>query len=305
MNVKALTILLTLVINMIDQVFSFVYQQGQCGLNTKTQSPINIVSSATTFYEEKYFRILTNNYGSVPSSTQWEQFTQERSVGFTVNSNSTIQLVKDWSIYQFYLRKVMFRTKSEHRIDGNSFDVEMQLYHDLDESYVSVGRQQELPIKKLVISLFFMKAKDGNDTADDFFKWSNLEAFANGTTKANFNKRILLGNLVQNVPSYLYQGTYTSPDCIDTYWLILTKYATIGVNDYNNLYKLLERSQFIDISSGVNGRDTNFLVNSNLVYRNFNNLQRMLPEKSYFRYSEGVALKISLIFSLIIFFMFN
>ncbi len=37
-------------------------------------------------------------------------------------------------------------------------------------------------------------------------------------TDATYNKRILLGHIVDNVPIYLYQRTYITPNCNDTYW---------------------------------------------------------------------------------------
>ena len=302
MQARILTIITFLSI-VYEKINGFTYKDGVCGLSTKTQSPINIISGGTSFYEENFFRLLTNNYGEIPQETKWELFPTEKSFGFNIKSNTaTIQIVKDWSIYQYTLTKVLFRSKSEHRIDGNIFDVEMQLFHDLDDNYIPIGRQIDQPIKKLIISLFFMKAKT-NEVADNFFLWSNLAGFASSTS-TTFTKRILLCNLVQNVPSYLYQGTYSYPDCADTLWMISTKYALISNSDFSNITKVLERAVYKDILTDVNGRDVNFFVNSKLVYRNFNNIQKLTPEKSYFRYDSSSFMEISIIISVLVFLIF-
>ncbi len=42
----------------LSEVLSHVYNQGNCGMTSKNQSPVNINSEITKYYEEKYFRIL-------------------------------------------------------------------------------------------------------------------------------------------------------------------------------------------------------------------------------------------------------
>jgi carbonic anhydrase len=293
MEVLFIMFSLTFLMATINQIECFTYNTGNCGVLTRAQSPIDISSSTTSYAEEKYFRVLTNNYGLIPKSTNWVQFTDLKSVGFNVTSNSTIQIVKDWAIYQFYLRKVIFRSKSEHKIDGNSFDVEMQLFHDLDENFTSIGRQKSIPIKKLIISVFFQRPSTADDIPDNFFKVSNLAQFANGTA-STFTNGIKLAQLIQNVPSFLYQGTNTNSDCEDTYWLIMSKYSIIANDDFLTLSKLLEQSQFKDLLTDSNGRNVNMFYNSNNVLRNFNNATRVLAEKSYFRYNSSEFLRLSI-----------
>ena len=311
MIINYLIVFLTYFLFVVHYIDCFSYTSGTCGLTTKNQSPVNIFSNSSIYYEEKYFRILTNNYGILPKKTVWKQFPELKAVGFQVSSNSSILIVKDWSIYRFILQRVIFRSVSEHKIDGNSFDVEMQLYHSLDSTYVGLGRQQAIPVSNLVISLFFQRPSGADDIPDDFFKYSNLINY-NGQGQTFFLRDIKLGNIIQNVPSYLYQGTYTNPSstlpafsgCDDTFWIIMSKYGIISNDEYNSLNKILEISQFKDIVIGSNGRDINPFFSSNNVYRNFNNVARLLVEKSYFRYNSSQNIRLYFFFVLFIFILF-
>ena len=249
------------------------------------------MSSFTQYYEEKYFRVITNNYGALSTTTYWQNFPDSKAVGFTVDTKlqqSTIQIAKDWSIYQYILNKVLFRVDSEHSIDGTFFNVEMQLFHELDSTFISPGRQQTLPLTKLVISLFFKTPSTADEDvySDLFFKFSNLNSFALGSTTAKFSRPIKLGNIVQNVPSYLYQGTYTYPNCDDIYWIVMTKYGIISLSDFGDLNTAIGAAGYKD-GNGNNRRDVNLLFNSSNVYRNFNNINMLVPARSYFRYING------------------
>jgi len=187
----------------------------------------------------------------------------------------------------------------------------MQLYHEYDSTYIAPGRQKSLPLPNLVISLFFNRPTSTSDIPDDFFKFSNLDLFATGSSLAYFQRPIKLGNIVQNVPSYLYQGTFTNPNCDNTFWIIMTKYNIISESDLTKLYSVLISSGYLDpttnttttdtiINSGSNGRGINSFFNSNNVYRNFVNTTRMLPEKSYFRYASSSYLNLSLVIVMIL-----
>lgn len=303
MRLNESILLLLGIISEITQILSYTHNTGSCALSTVNQSPVNIQSDVTSFYDEKFFRILTNNYGSIPQNTTWKQYPNERSAGFEIPTTATLRIVKDWSIYQFNLKRILFRSRSEHKIDGKDFDVEMQLFHELDPNYSSPGRKQSISVKNLVISIFFQKQTNSTDEVDKLFQWTNLQGFANGDTSASFSRRILLGKVIQHVPSYLYQGTYTFPTCEETFWIIMTKYATISDLDLSNLNKVLAPMK--DSTTNSNARDINVFFNSKNVYRNFKNQERMLIEKSYFRYVNSGYLKLTMLMFVIIAIFYN
>ena len=66
------------------------------------------------YYEEKYFRILSNNYDSIDPGNFWESIKENDKVygiGFNAKRDfGSLILLKDWSMYNFKLTKIIFRT---------------------------------------------------------------------------------------------------------------------------------------------------------------------------------------------------
>jgi len=295
---RAVLIFLSFIIFTLLESFIKAYDfqsTATCSVTNNFQSPINIISANSVYYDDKFFRVLTNNYGSV--NANWQNFVTEQAIGFTVpvSNNSTIQIVKDWYIQQFVLTKVLFRTVSEHKLDGTNFDVEMQLFHTVDTTFQGYGRRQTLPVQNLVISVFFVSTSTVL-TSPQLWNFANLAGFATttGTTQIAFNRRLVLGQLVQNVPSYFYQGTYTYPNCDNTYWMISSKYVQINQSDLANIKTALNRFNYIDttMTPASNSRAIqNNVLFSQIVYRNFQDVTKLAPGVNYFSYQSSSFLK--------------
>ncbi len=80
-------------------------------------------------------------------------------------------LVKDWFIYSFKLTKIIFRPFYENIISietmiNNEFDVELLLYHTIDNNYFPPGKRIYLRINYLIISITF-KLTENYDSSTD------------------------------------------------------------------------------------------------------------------------------------------
>ncbi len=281
----------------LSSAHSYDFSFSSCQDTTHQQSPINLVSSQSLYYDEKYFRFLTNNYNKLPTGLSWSVFPEERAVGFKPADQTnfgSFLLVKDWGMYNFFLQKVLFRLGSEHQIDGKSFDVEMQLVHVLDPNYYPPGKRISLNQNYLTISVFFNRTYDINPARSRLFEFSNLQGFSNGTNAA-IPRDIKLHYMIQHQPSYLYEGTLTYPECQGSLWMIFSQFHYISQTDYANLASVIRKNQnLIDTTSLQNTRNIKKNVNTP-VYRNWNDFDRMTPKPTLLAYNSATRINLSYI----------
>lgn len=284
-----------------NYVRAYDFTNAQCRQTTKQQSPIDIITDDTFYYEEKYFRFLTNQYKQLTENNTWTVLNEERAVGFVPTTEQvdfgSFILVKDWAMHNFLLNKILFRVKSEHTINGETFDVEMQLVHSLDHNYIPPGRSIALDANYLVISVFFKVTPDSNPARSELFQFMNLEGFASGTS-ANIAKSIKLHHIIQHQPSYLYQGTLTYPGCEDALWLIFSNFHLITQTDYNNLVKVINsqagNNSLVDSVNGFNARDVHINIDAP-VYRNWKDPSAMRSRVTLMTYNSSSTAQVSLI----------
>ena len=278
--------------------------QPTCQKSSKIQSPIPILSQKTTFYQQNYFRIVQNNYTNIDLSVGWSNLPNDKAIGIVPPAGQTsfgpMIIMKDWALYQFDLTKILFRYGSEHTIDNIKYDVEMQLIHSINNTYRSPGRYISLgDVSTLVVSIFFV---NGNLTLQDnslLFNFTNFTYFANQqianptkTIPNTFSRAFKLRTIVQHAPGYNYVGTTTSSPCNKALYFLFPQYHLIP-NDMLTLMKNLYNALgYLDSATGTNTRDLQLDQNV-VVYRNYDQLSRLLIEKNKLQYTKTNALQIS------------
>jgi carbonic anhydrase len=269
---------------------------GACTNQFGQQSPIDISSYQSVYYEEKYFRLLTNNYERVSINTTWQAFENERAVGIQGTPNfGSIVLVKDWSLHNFFLDKILFRVGSEHTVDNVNYAVEMQLVHSYDDNYYNPGRRVNLGVNNLVISFFFKITADDNPAASRLFEFMDLQGFQN-KTNGQMGKAIKLHHIVQHQPAYLYEGSLTYPDCQQSLWVLNSQYHLIRQSDFDRLKAV--SASFLDAGTNTNVRSQS--TRNTTVYRNYDDITKFVPRATMMSYDSSQGLKMNIVLMLII-----
>jgi len=304
--------LIILVSLLISGSNTYDFSVKECKNLARQQSPINIVSSSSIHLDEKYFRFLSNNYNPLTTDYEWtyyeEYYEEEKAVGIASNNTSSdlgnFIFVKDWAMYSFNLQKILFRVNSEHRIDGQNFDVEMQLVHTYEPNYYAPGRKIDLEQDYLVISVFFKRTPDENPAASKLFEFADLRGFFNGTT-TRMSRNIKLHYIIQHQPSYLYTGSLTFPECQDAIWLLFSQYHLISETDYSRLLKVIQkRTTIVDPLSLLNTRILFPSLPSTQVYRNWNELSMLSPKPTLMAYNSASYVHINYLIFISLFLLF-
>jgi hypothetical protein len=251
------------------------------------------------YYEEKYFRILSNNYDSIDPGNFWESIIENGKIygiGFNAKRDfGSLILLKDWSMYNFKLTKVIFRNKCSFLNKDNDC-VEMWLYHTKDNGYYPPGRRIFIKQNFFIIAVPFYKAVDDNNPSNDLlFEFLNLEKYSeNQNANVTPKKPVKLYQIIQNQPSYLFEGKFENKD---TLFMAFTQYHFISNSDYNRLKGIIEK---VESNSDI---DIEYKENSKTydpkIYRNMRNPDNLIPKVSLMIYSKSNYLNNILLFFII------
>jgi len=285
-------------------------------LEIKTEFTLN--PSISEYYPEKYFRFLANNYDSISQGDTWTTIGTEQGIGFEANEDfGSFLLVKDWSMYSFKLRKVVFRPYCSYNLndnEGNNFcDAEMLLYHTIDNNYYPPGRRIHLGINYLVISVPFKKSTLMNPANDKLFQFLQLDmlkeivsrnqSINNVFPKISPFKPIKLYQIIQHQPSYLFENELIPGSKIRALYLVFSKFHYISQLDFNNLEAVF--NTFFPEATKLtlkNSTDTalNQIISDKVIYRNWDNARELEPSATLMAYNNCFYIK----FKEILFFVF-
>ena len=249
------------------------------------------------YYEEKYFRILSNNYDSIDPGNFWSLIKNENEnenlgVGFEAKKDfGSLILLKDWSMYNFKLTKIIFRKDCLFKLEDGDCNAEMLLYHTKDNGYYPPGRRIFMKQNFFIIVVPFRKANNDNPAIDLLFKFLNLEKFSeNIANKVTPLKPVKLYQIIQNQPSYLFEGKFEDKDAL---FMVFTQYHFISTDDYNHLETILQgKSANITINHG-NENEKDYDPKT---YRNIKNSEKLKPKVSLMVYSKANYLNNILLF---------
>ena len=274
-----------------------------CFSNSGIQS-ITLKSDNSYYYEEKYFRILSNNYTSIDPGNFWNKIyknkgeteTQYLGIGFEAKKDfGSLILLKDWSMYNFKLTKIIFRQNCLFNYENTKCDAEMLLYHTKDNGYYPPGRRIFMKQNFFIIVVPFRETNNDNPAIDLLFKFLNLEKYSeNQNANVTPKKPVKLYQIIQNQPSYLFEGKFENKD---TLFMVFTQYHFISNSDYNRLIgtiKNVESDSNIDIEYGKNS-DTY----DPKIYRNMRNPDNLNSKVSLMIYSKSNYLNNILLFFII------
>lgn len=243
-----------------------------------SSNKIQLLSNNSYYYDEKYFRLLTNNYEEILQGNFWEKFTSD-GIGFKNNFGSII-LLKDWSMYNFKLSHVLFRNECSFEYEDFNCSMEMWLYHTKDNQYYPPGRRIFLKENFFIIVVPFLESDSGNPANDLILDYLNLgryeDIYQNSNAKITPKKPVKLHQIIQNQPSYLFEGKYNHTD---TLFMVFTQYHFISKNYVDDLKNI-----------NTTGINLNITIESK-IYRNVRKLEEIKPKATLMAYSKGTYLR--------------
>jgi len=269
--------------------FIFILSLFNIYKSQDTTSQINLSSSDSYYYDEKYFRLLTNNYDEINPGNVWKDLNSD-GIGFKANKNfGSIILLKDWSMYNFKLTHIFFRKNCSFNYEDFNCDAEMWLYHTKDNQYYPPGRRIFMEQNFFIIVVPFVRTDNNNPANDLLLDYLNLESYkANKKIKKISPKKpVKLHHIIQNQPSYLFEGKYNETN---TLFMVFTQYHFISEKLYNTLVNI-ESNKEININ----------IICDSKIYRNVRKLEEIKPNATLMAYSKGSYLKN--IFAIIVLFL--
>ena len=247
----------------------------------------NDLKEESFYYEEKYFRILSNNYDNIEPGNEWKKF-DEGGYGFKAKKDfGSLILLKDWSMYNFKLTKVLFTKKSffDQFSIGKDVDVEMWLIHTKDNGYFPPGRRIHIKQNYFIIVVPFVKTSNDNPAVDSLLDFLNFQGYIDNNKNDGISpqKPVKLYQIIQNQPSYLFDGKYKN---IDALFMAFTQYHYI-------------REKYVD-SIDLTIDENPILEEKAKIFRNMKYKEDLAPKATLMAYSKADYLK-NILFFLIIF----
>ena len=223
------------------------------GFTTGLDSMSQLVTQADTFHP-----INTNNYHS-PSSDTFILNNTGNILNGTFNTNAVALPTVNYSSTIYTLQYMLFHTPSEHTLNQQSADMDIQLIHrDLNTN------------KQLILSIFMIvpySNSNNNDLYANTFlssiQWTNSSLPQNpgDTITIPYSTINMSTILPSNNQSYFeYTGSLTTPPCTSPItWLIYQQPLNISLNQklyYTNLFG----TSTVRPLQNVNGRTVNYYV---------------------------------------------
>ena len=237
---------------------------------------ITLSSSDSYYYDEKYFRLLTNNYDEINQGNLWKNFESD-GIGFKSLKNfGSIILLKDWSMYNFKLTQIFFRKTCSFKYEDFNCDAEMWLYHTKDNQYYPPGRRIFMKQNFFIIVVPFIKSHNNNPANDLLLDYLNLERYSNTQKEITPKKPVKLHHIIQNQPSYLFEGKYNDTD---TLFMVFTQYHFIS----EKLFDALNNIETTNINTDIKSESK--------IYRNVRKLEEIKPSATLMAYSKGSYIK--------------
>lgn len=293
----------------ISAIASYDFTSSSCANSDVQQSPININYNQTIYSNSNYFRILSNNFKPITPQDKWTYFPNEFAIGVMPSSADGdfgyMLFIKDWSIYKFILKKVMFRIGSEHAIEGMISAAEMQLVFIQDMNYYSPGRRIFLDSNYLIISVPFMLNPDPRIESSRLLEFMNLSKFAVNPTllgTVGMSRNIKLHQFIMHQPAFMYKGTLTYPECQNAIWVIFTKYQLLSSAELTLLRNAIVANIQLSVDKPYNTRDLKSLRADTVIYRNYEDLNALVMTNTLLNYNNSYHIKITvmLLFTLLV-----
>ena len=272
-------------------------------ISYSNSNEFNLKVDESYYYEEKYFRILSNNYDSIDPGNFWSVIDAEENdkilgVGFAAKKDfGSLILLKDWSMYNFKLTKIIFR-KCSFEIEDKKCKAEMLLYHTKDNGYYPPGRRIFIKQNFFVIVVPFFQANDDNNPSNDLlFNFLNLGKYTPNAKNITPIKPVKLYQIIQNQPSYLFEGKFEDKDAL---FMVFTQYHFISKSEYEKLESILNHKDIADkYKTDIIIYDKTLSNYDTKLYRNMRNSNNLKQKVSLMIYSKANYLNNILLFFII------
>jgi carbonic anhydrase len=135
---------------------------------------------------------------------------------------------------------VSFHTPAEHTINSTTFDLEMQVFHQV---------QGNSPYTQVIVSVLFnISDDDPNFFFDDLITEGELSG-----NISSFDLSSVLTNDIILSDYYVYSGSFTTPPCTESVlWYVLGQPQTIATDQIDAFYKKWKDNT--DFPNGGNNR---------------------------------------------------
>lgn len=270
---------------------------------------VDLIPENSFYYEEKFFRFLTNNYETIDEGTFWTKLENEKGIGFKASRDfGSAIILKDWSLYSFKLTKIIFRPYCTVNLttttNVQTCDAEMWLYHTKDNGYYPPGRRIHINANYLVIVVPFRRTSDNNPATDKLLHFLQLDKHwdqlnSNGKKKVGPLKNVKLYQIIQDQPSYLFDGQLPTGE--ESLFMIFSQYHFISDKDYSTLSNSFKKTFGDDINNCYNYS----IIAENDIYRNWENIKILEPKATLLAYSNSKLIKsLSYLFGLLVIILF-
>mmetsp|Transcript_28585 Transcript_28585/g.33036 ORF Transcript_28585/g.33036 Transcript_28585/m.33036 type:complete len:323 (+) Transcript_28585:35-1003(+) len=194
------------------------------------QSPIDIVSAKDVCDSSMVFNLMLSE-----------------NVTFTLNITSTVlrgigalgQLYAsdlNGNLFGYYATHWNLHAPSEHKIEGEGFDAELQIYFDLLSSFTPIENRTKAVVS-ILLSTFSNSTSNGSSVLAPF----GLGANSTNTT-LNFSRVIQEAIPLTDAGTvlyYTYQGSLTTPPCSEIVnWYVIAEALPISWTDLDYLNSL-------------------------------------------------------------------
>lgn len=286
-GILLLLIVISLVaINSFDFSASELLVRPNCDSKVIQQSPINIHIADSLYYDERNFRVLATNYTSDMSNYKWTSFSDEKGVGFQ-GDFGTLTLMKDWAMYKFSLKKIIFRTESAHTVDGQRFSGEVEFVHSIIDDRELIGKYI-YPTSNYLVYTVFLYAKPNVDVSNydsysQLLTYLNIEGFAKNIVpgaEISASRDVALAEIIRHEDQLFYEGRLTSGLCEKAWYIINPKYQIISEDQLKNLASVLTKYNFISSTEKSNTRAIQVQNALTSIYRNKANSGDIFIESS-------------------------
>ncbi len=185
-------------------------------------------------------------------------------------------------MYNFKLTQVLFRKECSFKYEDFDCSAEMWLYHTKDNQYYPPGRRIYLKQNFFVIVVPFLVSDNNNPGNDEILDYLNLERYSQTYKNPNIlispKKPVKLYQIIQNQPSYLFDGIYNSTD---TLFMVFAHYHYIS----EKMYDILNKTCNVEIDINITQRS------DEKIYRNVRKLEEIKPRATLLAYSNAIFLK--------------
>lgn len=115
-------------------------------------------------------------------------------------------------IYAYNLKEIRVHSPSEHKIEGNSFDLELQEIYEIKSEFTGIT------INVAIISILYTTSTSGAESP-------LIEEFTSLTNSTNINMfELLNATLPDPLVYFAYEGSYTTPNCAEVVnWYVIQK----------------------------------------------------------------------------------